>query len=223
MSSLESHSKDLVASRLRSLPWVTIPLLALIGLPAVFDSIRTVMVYDRAAVLQGEIWRLITGNFVHFSTSHLIYDALALGVAGVLIERCRYRGFGLMCGSAALAIGCALLIGQPEIHVYGGASGIAIAALVFLALNGLNQLGPYRWLRLAILICVAAKLMAELATGHSLFLGETADSGPPLTLVLCPLSHLVGALMAGLFYLLNASGGVKTKFDMARVMHPQNL
>ena len=27
------------------------------------------LVYDRTAILSGEVWRLITGNFVHWSTS----------------------------------------------------------------------------------------------------------------------------------------------------------
>ena len=52
-----------------------------------------VLVYDRTAILSGQVWRLITGNWVHFSTNHLVYDLLAFGTAGWIIEGRGQRGF----------------------------------------------------------------------------------------------------------------------------------
>ena len=39
-------------------------------------------VYNRQAVLTGEIWRLITAPFVHFSHSHIVWDVLIFVIAG---------------------------------------------------------------------------------------------------------------------------------------------
>ena len=133
----------------------------------------------------------MTGNLVHFSAGHFLYDVLALGIAGLMIERREYQGFAVLCAMTALAIGGALLLFAPDTNYYGGASGIATAAIVFLALHGLEVGGTYRWVCGAALICVGAKIVAEFAVGRSLFLAQH-DSG----LVLCPLSHLVGALSA---------------------------
>src|SRR5580698_8778088 len=55
------------------------------------------LVYDRRAILSGQIWRLFTGHWVHFSTSHLVYDSLALGIAGWMIETQKLRNFGWLC------------------------------------------------------------------------------------------------------------------------------
>src|SRR5216684_745710 len=95
-------------------PVVTMTLLAVILAVAVFPPLRSILVYDRAAILRGEVLRLITGNLVHLSASHLHYDMLALGMAGCLIEYRGYRHFGWLCGFAAVAIGGALFVFQPD-------------------------------------------------------------------------------------------------------------
>src|SRR4051812_25687175 len=43
------------------------------------------LIYDRAAILHGELWRLWTGHLVHFSNSHLLLDASVCGI--VLLSR----------------------------------------------------------------------------------------------------------------------------------------
>jgi rhomboid family GlyGly-CTERM serine protease len=175
----------------RTISWVTIGLLSVLSLIALSPRFGPILVYDRTAILRGEIWRLATGNLVHFSATHFLFDTLALGIAGVMIERRGYRGFTVLCVIASLGIGCALLLFQPQTNVYGGASGMATAAIVFLALHGLRCEGAYRWVCGAALVGVATKIVLEVALGHSLFLTQ-ADSA----FVNCPLSHLVGALAA---------------------------
>ena len=57
----------------------------------------TVLLYDRGAILGGEIWRLITGPLVHFSGDHLFFNALLFAAAGFLIERRHTLLFAHLC------------------------------------------------------------------------------------------------------------------------------
>ena len=55
--------------------FVVVTALAVYLLPGVGEA----LVYDRSAILTGELWRLVTGHWVHFSASHLFYDVTVLG------------------------------------------------------------------------------------------------------------------------------------------------
>jgi len=48
-------------------------------------------IYDRQHVLGGQLWRLFTAPFVHFSASHLIWNLLVFAGAGCAIEFAGYR------------------------------------------------------------------------------------------------------------------------------------
>lgn len=56
--------------------------LAIIALSCVIelggDSGRLLLRYERPDITQGEVWRLLTGHFVHLGTSHLVMNLLAL-------------------------------------------------------------------------------------------------------------------------------------------------
>jgi rhomboid family GlyGly-CTERM serine protease len=163
-------------------------------------SCQSLLIYDRAAILKGEFWRIATGNLVHLSAQHLFWNALVLGAAGVRIERQGYAHFGWLCAFSSIAIGVALLALQPSVLVYAGASGIATAAVVYLALNGLaagHQTRTWRGMCLAGLLLVCTKIFREFVSGRSMFV-ETAGQG----LMVSPTSHLVGALVASLVFLV---------------------
>jgi len=159
------------------------------------------LMYDRQAILRGEFWRLFTGHWVHFSTSHLLYDTLALGLAGAMLEARRTPGFGRLCLLAPWVINLALLAGVPNLRYGGGLSGLATCALVYLALDGLRDASGWRWACGAALAGVTGKIVYEMLTGHLLF--ATINTG---TAVVCPASHLAGALTALGFYSFSISG-----------------
>ena len=48
--------------------------------------LQALLFYERAAVDGGELWRLVTGNLVHHSASHFVYNVVPLVIAGALIE-----------------------------------------------------------------------------------------------------------------------------------------
>ena len=79
-----------------------------------------------ACVSHGQPWRLVSGAFLHGSTTHLLMNMWALYVLGSLLEKILGRGrFGALyavslCGGG-LGVVVADLIGDPSITV--GASG----------------------------------------------------------------------------------------------------
>jgi rhomboid family GlyGly-CTERM serine protease len=148
--------------------------------------------------LHREIWRLITGNLVHWSLEHFWLDVGAFLLLGILYE----PPFKHLCGSfvafvlaVAFAIGAAMLVLLPELQIYRGLSGvdsgIFAAALVLEAAHARHDRRRWFFLGPAALI-FTAKLLFECMTGE-LFFGTSSlgDLGQPV-----PLAHAVGALAA---------------------------
>ena len=148
------------------------------------------MIYDRTAILSGEFWRLLTGNFVHFSASHLFYDLTVVSIAGCMIEYRGYPYFGYLSGLSALLIGVILFAVKPEMNFYGGFSGVACGSIIYLGLHGLNEKSPWRWICIVVIILTIGKIFLELQTGHFFIVTDRVSFFP------VPLSHAIGALSA---------------------------
>ena len=159
----------------------------------VIPGAAATLVFDRAAIGAGEWWRVVTGSWVHLSTAHLLYDALAVLIAGWLLERdgAPLRSIVL---AAASAVGVGVLIGMPEITRYAGLSGIAYALVSYLALSGLGERGTWRRLCVTTLLVLAAKLSFELSTGRFLLVAQGDE------IVAVPLAHAVGMAVAVIFF-----------------------
>ena len=92
---------------------------------------------------------------------------------------------------------------------YGGLSGVATAAVVYLALSGVKESPPWlerrtsppatkqNWIWWGTLLLVALKMILEWATGQALFAGAGREQ-----FVSEPLSHLLGGLSATFVWLL---------------------
>lgn len=192
MDTSQSPERQSVTSRLHLITPLTI------GGAIVFALIPGAdawFVYKRSAILHGEMWRMITGHWIHFSLSHLFYDCLVFGVAGSIIETKRLPHFGWLCLLAPWCISAVLLAVEPQIEWFGGLSALATAAMVYLALFGLEERGPWRWACVAILAGITGKVIYETITGHMLFATVKDEY-----IFVSPLSHVCGALFAMLFY-----------------------
>jgi len=159
-------------------------------------GLSAILIYDRSAILGGELWRLITGNWVHFSASHLSYDVIALGAAGWLIESRGYRFFAALCGVAALAIGLAIFVALPDLAQYGGLSGVAMASAVYLALHGLREASRWRWICVGIFALSLARLLFDVFGGGLALIDWEGEA-----VINVPLSHFVGATAGLAMYL----------------------
>ena len=151
------------------------------------------LVYDRALVEQGEIWRLVTSHLVHFSVAHLGWNLLAIGGACVVAWQRDCRRTTTVALLAAAFGGLAIHFFAPSLSRYGGLSGIAAALVVHVALCGLVERGAWRVVSATTIALVVAKVGLELASGEFLLVGEGSGAG----MVPAPLAHL-GGIMAAL-------------------------
>jgi rhomboid family GlyGly-CTERM serine protease len=153
------------------------------------------LAYQRDLIAAGELWRVITGHFVHWSHGHLVWDAgtfLALGAACELRSRERF----LACLVASvIAISVVLWLLLPELKLYAGLSGIDSA--LFALLGGALvreqwEKGNSAALAIALAFCLAFFLKTgfEMADGATVFVGDLAPG-----IVSVPLAHLAGALV----------------------------
>jgi rhomboid family GlyGly-CTERM serine protease len=167
------------------LPWRTL-LLSAIAVAAclALGPAPEAWVFDRAAIAQGEWWRLLTGHWVHSDWQHARWDIAALIVFGLLFEARLGWRLPLALLVATFGVDAWLWWGDPDLHRYCGLSGI---------LNGLLAAGLVQlWHDLrhpAVLLTAAGavlKIVVEMHAGQALF---TQTAWPSV-----PAAHAVGLL-----------------------------
>ncbi len=123
--------------------WLPLVVLSAISTLLLFggESVQTALNYNRAAIADGEYWRLFSDNFVHLGGWHLFLNLLSLILLAMLcpevlspLEWCRrifFIGVGMShVGLSGLIYGLfALGLGRQALQ----RDKIAIAACVFLA------------------------------------------------------------------------------------------
>lgn len=117
---------------------ITLVCLALGLLPAVATHR---LEYERAAILAGEWWRLLSGHFVHLGWSHLLMNLAGLWLIWELflnrdnpVPTCLYRLPLLTIGTSL-----GLLLLSPEVAWYRGLSGLLHGLLAFALLQQLAR------------------------------------------------------------------------------------
>lgn len=140
---------------------------------------------DRAAVARGEVWRLLTGHWTHWTVDHFLWDSLTFLLLAVLCEaRISRRSLLATIGGSALAVSAGVWLGLPEIARYRGLSGVDSALFMLLAVTILRET---RSLLAGVAVAAfLAKAAWEVSTGSTLFT-EAAGSFVPV-----PLAHLIG-------------------------------
>jgi rhomboid family GlyGly-CTERM serine protease len=95
--------------------------------------------YERAAVLHGQYWRLLTAHFVHGSLQHLLLNAVGLGLIAALFPReYSLRAWLLILASSIVAIDLGFVLLEPQLQWYVGLSGV---------LHGTLAAGAVSWWR----------------------------------------------------------------------------
>lgn len=147
---------------------------------------RQALEYRRAAVLRGELWRLVTGDVVHLGWVHLARDLAGLFLIWTLVgDSLDDRSWLWVLGTSGLAVGLGLLVFSPEISWYVGISGVLFG--LFCA-GALCQL-PQRPIFAGVLLLGMATVVAwTLSTGA--LPSETVGLGGRVV----PQAHLYGAL-----------------------------
>lgn len=122
--------------RARFLPWASVlAALAALVIQAT-PAVRPALLYDRAALGDGQLWRLWTGHLVHFGWPHFVVDTGLLLIVGWFGERL-YPVFtrgGLLLMPPFISA-CLYWL-DPEMARYGGLSAVNLGLLLYIAAQG---------------------------------------------------------------------------------------
>ncbi|WGO97089.1 rhombosortase [Saccharophagus degradans] len=111
----------------QSTPWFTIACCALLVVCYFYPPIFDLFYFERNLVNDGEVWRLLTSQFVHLDNQHLLYNCGAMLVLGLIIEEEHRIDAIIMLTIGLVVVGACLPFSQLD--RYAGLSG-AINALV---------------------------------------------------------------------------------------------
>lgn len=156
------------------------------------DSVRGALRYDRFAIGAGELWRLLTGNFVHLGWAHVALNLAGLALLPLLCpDRLGAWVWARRVLLISLGMSACLYFFVSSVTWYVGFSGV---------LHGLFLLGLGRqvvverdWISAAALVVLFGKVVWEMATGVPVS-DEKMIGGRVLVE-----SHLYGTLSALLY------------------------
>ncbi len=143
--------------------------------------------YERAAILGGQAWRLVSGHLVHADAAHLAWNlAGAALVWWLFAAEYSRRGWCLIMLASTVAIDLGFILFLPQLEWYVGFSGV---------LHGCMAAGLVAWLGRArdpITVGVALAFTAKLAWEH--FEGPLPFTSATLALPVVVEAHSLGAL-----------------------------
>ncbi len=147
--------------------------------------------YERAGVGAGEVWRLLTGHFVHLGWPHLALNMAGLGLGTWLFGADRSpRQWLVATLTSALACGIGLYLFSPTVSWCVGLSGV-LHGLMVVGFGGWIIAGE-RWAWW--LMAVVVGKMAWEQLGGSMPWADSLAGGSVITE-----AHVWGALGGGLF------------------------
>ncbi|MHB9022246.1 MAG: rhombosortase [Halothiobacillus sp.] len=149
--------------------------------------------YVRADILHGQIWRLLTGNFVHANWRHLASDVAGLLLWTVLAAYLESaRSYFIVLIGSGLGVGLGLLLLDPHVGWYVGLSGILHGLF---AASAIRLLSHREWLAgTALLAAISLKILWEQRFGD---LGTAKLLGVPVLVD----AHRYGAITGGVIAL----------------------
>ncbi len=161
---------------------------AVVGAVAVAfgDDGREVLRYERAAIADGEYWRLLSGHIAHLGFRHLLLNLAGLALVWLLVgRRYRTRHWILVAAISVLLMDAGFWFVDAGMRWYVGLSGLLHGLLLAGAIRGLRSL-PVE----SIVICtlVVAKLAYEQVAGP--LPGAEAAAGGAVVVN----AHLYGAI-----------------------------
>ena len=144
---------------------------------------RDALSYQRAALAEGQWWRLLTAHFVHLDLEHAALNAMGLVLMWALFARDYppLRWLAIYLGTA-LTVSASLWWFSPDVAWYVGASG---------ALHGVMTAGTLAHLRRGDLDGWILAIFIVVKLGYEQLAGALPFAGSPDTVVD---AHLYGAI-----------------------------
>ncbi|MFI5403566.1 MAG: rhombosortase [Planctomycetota bacterium] len=172
------------------------PWLALLAVAAACAAIlvagepaKLALRYERDALLDGQLWRALTGHLVHLSWGHLAANVAVGALVVALFRRDLGWAAPLLC---ALGVTLGLFLFLLRLKWYAGLSGVFYGLVVYGALMASRR----RRIWLLAVAAVAAKVIVDLFLGASAAAVEFV--GGPIIVE----AHLFGAVSGALAFAL---------------------
>lgn len=89
--------------------------------------------FNRSAILQGQVWRFLSGNFAHSNWLHLLFNAFGVLVLWALHAHYIKTPFAYWWRLGVLSLTCtgAIFLLDPDIQFYVGLSGVLHGLIVW--------------------------------------------------------------------------------------------
>jgi rhomboid family GlyGly-CTERM serine protease len=135
------------------------------------NAAKATLRYERAAVLDGQYWRLLTGHATHETLQHLLLNLAGLALIFALFPR-EYspKQWLLIAGLSIAAIDVGFVFYEPQLQWYVGLSGVLHGALAAGAVAWWRQETPL-WPSLLLSILIG-KLAWEQLNGQMPLSGD---------------------------------------------------
>ncbi|WP_317845788.1 rhombosortase [Candidatus Enterovibrio escicola] len=166
-------------------------LIAIITIYAQIDAIHHVLIWNRADIMAGQWWRIVTGNLTHANTIHLAMNLTALA-AHAMLHRRYYEPhlLGFMILIMMIVIGIAMFF-SPS-YLYSGFSGVLHGLFVWGFIRDMQHKAPLGWM---FILGIILKLLYEVYTG-----GDSMTSDL-IGVKVAYQAHCTGAMVGLLFVL----------------------
>ncbi|MDH5491689.1 MAG: rhomboid family intramembrane serine protease [Myxococcales bacterium] len=99
------------------------------------QSVENLFFFRPVLIRQGELWRLVSANFIHFSWIHVGFNLLWLVTLGSRIER-RHSSLTLAAQVLVFGLAANLQYFVSGHHEYGGLSGVVYGLFGYLWIRG---------------------------------------------------------------------------------------
>ena len=127
----------------------------------VYEALR----YERARVLDGQPWRLLSAHAVHLGWAHCLMNAGGLALCAALAAGTRsWRAWTAAIVALALGVGALLVVASPGATNYAGLSGVLYGLFIWVLGPRAWQGDRWAWIGLAV---VVARLGWQLIPPHS--------------------------------------------------------
>lgn len=125
-----------VAAPKKTMPWAVAGFALVAFVIQLVPALRSVLLYDRPMINEGQLWRIWTGHLVHFGWPHFIIDTGLLLILGWYGERLypAFTRWALLLMPPFISAWIYWL--DPEMIRYGGLSALNLGLLLYVAAQG---------------------------------------------------------------------------------------
>lgn len=150
------------------------------------------LAWDRSAILDGEVWRILTGNLTHTNWPHMIMNTLALAII-TFIYRLHYsaRPYSLLILALSAVVGIGII--ATDIQWYAGLSGVLHGLFAWGAVRDIQTKQKGGWL---LMLGIVGKIASEQ------YFGGSASSEALIGARVAIEAHLLGAIAGVVFALI---------------------